>query len=140
MTMRLFIDECLSPELVEVAIAAGYPESTCSRNRGLQGFKDWRLMTVVVSGDYTFVTHNSRDFRGAGASAPGGLHARQDIHAGLICLNSYFPMDLERQHRLFELALSELGSMSDLTNQALEIFEYEDGTVIAQVYEIPGAS
>jgi hypothetical protein len=75
MSFRLLIDECLSPELVALAIAAGHVESTCARDRGLLGRKDWELMVYVVTGDFTFVTRNSQDFRGAGADNPGGLHA-----------------------------------------------------------------
>ena len=99
---------------------------------------DWELITFVVTGDFTLVTHNARDFRGEGQENPGGLHAQQEIHAGLICLNSFYPMDLDRQHRLFQLALAELDGMPDLINQALEIFEDEEGTVTAELYDIPG--
>lgn len=35
MSFRLLIDECLSPELVDLAVEAGYVESTCARDRGL---------------------------------------------------------------------------------------------------------
>jgi hypothetical protein len=138
MSHRLFIDECLSPELVDLARAAGHVESTCSRDRGMRGLPDWELITFVVTGDFTLVTHNARDFRGEGQENPGGLHAQQEIHAGLICLNSFYPMDLDRQHRLFQLALAELDGMPDLINQALEIFEDEEGTVTAELYDIPG--
>jgi predicted nuclease of predicted toxin-antitoxin system len=82
MSFRLLIDECLSPELVEAAVATGHVESTCARDRGLLAVKDWELMTFVLSGDFTLVTHNARDFRGTGATDPGGLHAVQPIHAG----------------------------------------------------------
>jgi hypothetical protein len=44
MTYRLLFDENLSPELVELAIAAGYVNSTCVRDRGLRAVKDWELM------------------------------------------------------------------------------------------------
>jgi predicted nuclease of predicted toxin-antitoxin system len=40
MTYRLLFDENLSPELVELAIAAGYVNSTCVRDRGLRAVKD----------------------------------------------------------------------------------------------------
>lgn len=137
MSYRLFIDECLSPELVDLAREAGHVQSSCSRDRGILGLPDWELITFVVTGDFTLVTHNARDFRGGGQENPGGLHAQQEIHAGLICLNSFHPMDLERQHRLFHLALAELENLPDLVNQALEIFEDEVGAVTAAVYEIP---
>ena len=140
MTYRLLIDECLSPELVEVAIGAGYAESSCARDRGLLRAKDWELMAYVVSGDFTLVTHNSRDFRGAGAQRPGGLHAVEPIHAGLVCLNSAYAMDLDRQHDLFRIALKHLADMPDLVNQALEVSGADDGSVEVAIYEIPKAS
>lgn len=34
MSLRLLIDECLSPDLVDLAIDAGHVESTCLRDRG----------------------------------------------------------------------------------------------------------
>jgi hypothetical protein len=38
---RLLIDECLSPELVQLAIDAGHVESTSVLDRGRLGLKDW---------------------------------------------------------------------------------------------------
>lgn len=126
MTFRLFIDECLSPELVGMAVKAGF-EATCSRDRGLLGRKDWDLVTYVVDHDMTMVTNNSRDFRGGGPVEPGGLFAHQEIHAGLICINSESDMDLEREQRLFGHLLIELSRHQDLVNQALDLFEDEEG-------------
>jgi hypothetical protein len=137
MTFRLLIDECLSPELVRLAIAAGHVESTCVRNRGWAGIKDWQLIEHIVANDYTLVTHNSVDFRGHGPGNLGGEHVNQSIHAGLICLNSTHVMDMERQLDLFQLVLRELASMNDLVNQALEVFESEDGAVELEIYDIP---
>lgn len=138
MSLRFLVDECLSPELVQLAVAAGHPESTCVRDRGLQGTKDWDLMVYVIDGDFTLVTHNARDFRGEGADNPGGLHAKADIHAGLVCLSSARSMDLERQRDLFQIALQELAGMADLINQALEVYEDENGEVSVAFYDIPG--
>ena len=137
MRLRLLIDECLSPELVHMAVAAGHVESTCVRDRGWSGTKDWKLVVLAVEGDYTLVTHNAVDFRGGGPGRLGGQHARQPIHAGLVCLNSAFVMDLERQRDLFSLALQELAHHQDLVNQAMEVFEREDGAVEIVVYDIP---
>lgn len=139
MTFRFLIDECLSPELVELAVVAGHVESTCVRDRGLGGTKDWHLITYVVAGDFTLVTHNSADFRGGGPGKPGGEHAKQEIHAGLVCLNSELPMSLDRQRDLFQLALQELAGREDLINKALEVFETADGEVDIVVYDIPEA-
>ncbi len=68
---RLLIDECLSPELVQLAIAAGHVESTCVRDRGRLGLKDWELMAYVIEEDFILVTRNAQDFRVlASASQP----------------------------------------------------------------------
>lgn len=71
MTLRLLIDECLSPDLVKLAIEAGHVESTCLRDRGLLGTKDWTLMRLVLDENFTLVTVNAQDFRGGGNEAPG---------------------------------------------------------------------
>ena len=139
MMLRFLIDECLSPELVQMAVQAGHIESTCVRDRGLSGTKDWKLIEHVVAGDFTLVTHNAVDFRGCVPTKLGGQHARQSIHAGLVCLNSVYTLDLQRQLDLFQLALDELSAMDDLINQALEVFEQEDGAVEIVVYDIPVA-
>ena len=120
-----------------MAVAAGYVESTCVRDRGWAGTKDWKLIEHAVAGDYTLVTHNAVDFRGIGADRPGGQHARQSIHAGLICLNSVFPMELNRQRDLFQVVLDEMTGIGDLVNQALEVFELADGSIELEIYEIP---
>lgn len=73
MSFHLWIDECLSPELVELAVAAGHVESTCSRDRGRLGISDWELLAHVIGGNFTLVTHNARDLRGKGPERPGGL-------------------------------------------------------------------
>jgi hypothetical protein len=137
MTYKLLIDECLSPTLVGLAVAAGHVESRCVRDLGWSGTKDWKLVRLVIEHDYTLVTHNSVDFRGGGPDRLGGHHAQQPIHAGLVCLNSVRVMDLARQRDLFGIALAELAVLTDLVNQALEIFEQEDGAVVVERYEIP---
>ena len=123
MPIKFLIDECLSPFLVDDAHAAGFLESTCVRNRGLAGTKDWHLMTLVIAEDFTLVTNNSQDFRGKGAGEPGGLHAGESIHAGLICLNCAAPggMDLDMQRELFQVALEQLEGREELINEALEV-------------------
>lgn len=64
MSLKLLIDECLSPLLVQQARDAGHAQSTCVRDRGWSGTKDWRLIQLVTADDYTLVTVNARDFRG----------------------------------------------------------------------------
>jgi len=137
MSLKLLIDECLSPELVEMASEAGHPESTCVLYRGWSGLKDHELMRHVLAEDFILVTHNARDFRGDGAGSTRGLHAKAEIHAGLVCLNSVLTMDLLRQRELFSLALQDLKLDEDLVNTALEVFESEDGEVTIIRYGIP---
>ncbi len=121
--MKALIDECLSTELVDLAVERGYVGSSHVRWIGKGGVKDWNLMPVILDGDWTFVTRNAYDFRGApGAPGAKGEYAKVDLHAGLICLNG--PADgftLETQLELFELALDELDRDRDLINQVLEV-------------------
>jgi predicted nuclease of predicted toxin-antitoxin system len=55
MTLKFLIDECLSPELVSIAVSHGHYESTCVRNRGWAGTKDYALIEHVVNEDFTLV-------------------------------------------------------------------------------------
>jgi hypothetical protein len=139
MPFKFLIDECLSPELVDVARAAGHLETTCVRNLGRSGIKDWRLMLLVIAGDFTLVTHNAKDFRGKALGQPAGLHAHEAIHAGLVCLNTEIGMDIDKQIELFEIALEQLAGCADLVNQALEVTEREDGSVEVVLYAIPAS-
>lgn len=111
-------------------------DATCARDRGLLGTKDRLLIHRVVADDYTLVTCNSKDFRGHGTVSPGGLYALQELHAGLICLNSHAMMTHERQRLLFERALSHLLARSDLVNQALEICEDSSGAITIIEYKL----
>jgi len=139
MKLRFLIDECLTPELAQMAVEAGYEQSTSVRDRGWLGTSDWKLIEHVVAGDFTLVTHNAVDFRGGGPGQLGGQHAKQDIHAGLVCLGSVKVLDLQRQRKLFRAALDELAVLQDLVNQALEVFECADGSLEIVIYEIPDA-
>ncbi|MBB5538811.1 DUF5615 family PIN-like protein [Rhizobium giardinii] len=120
--MKLLIDECLSPRLVQLAQAAGYVLSTHIVWLGKSGWKDWELKPLILDGDWTFVTRNSVDFRGP-ESDPGskGQYADVAIHAGLVCLNGPSTMDLAMQLELFDEALKELQTDPDLINQVLEV-------------------
>lgn len=137
MSLRLLIDECLSPDLVDLAVAAGHVESTCLRDRGLLGTQDWTLMKHVLAEDFTLVTVNAQDFRGGGQQSPGGFYAMTELHAGLVCLNSVRRMDLNAQKELFEIALKELSELPDLINQVLEVTEEDPGEITITLYELP---
>ncbi len=138
--MKLFIDECLSDTLTQMAIERGHWASTSVRRRGLQGTPDWKLLPILVAEDLTLVTKNSIDFRGP-ADAPGskGLYTALDLHAGLICLNGPPGMDLDMQRDLFAVALDRLAALgNDLTNQVLDItLEAEGETIVVRLYDLP---
>ena len=117
----------LSPELAKLARDGNYGESSHVVWMGLGGRKDSELKTIIVDGDWTFVTKNSVDFRGP-KDRPGtkGQYAEVPLHAGLVCLNGPESMNLDLQMELFEQALHELRLDGDLVNEVLEISE--DGT------------
>lgn len=121
--MKFLVDECLSQRLTMMARDRGYAESSQVHWLGLGGIQDWNLILRAVDEDWTLVTKNAYDFRGA-AGAPGrpGLHAAQPIHAGLVCLNGPLGMNLTLQEELFEIALCEIAALGDdLVNQVLEV-------------------
>jgi predicted nuclease of predicted toxin-antitoxin system len=80
--MKLWIDEDLTPRLVDPAHAHRY-EATSSRDRGLLGATDKTLYEVVVDGDYVFVTNNEADFRRRCRA--------YNLHPGLIVLPERTP-------------------------------------------------
>ena len=136
--MKLLIDECLSPSLVEVAVRKGHPESSHVVWLGKAGWKDWELKPVILAGDWTFVTRNSVDFRGP-AHRPGtkGQYADVSLHAGLICVNGPVGMDAELQSELLEIALEEIGT-GELINGVLEVsLDDLEGDVDIVRYDLP---
>ena len=62
--MKLLVDECLSEELTKLAQRRGHAEASHVAWIGKRGWKDWELKTVIIDGNWTFVTSNSIDFRG----------------------------------------------------------------------------
>ena len=141
--MKFLIDQCLSPELADLARQRGYIESAHVGQRNRSGAKDWQLMPYILEGDWTFVTRNSRDFRGS-SSNPGrkGQYKGADLHAGLVCLNGPNGMDLDMQLEAFSVVLDALDADSpapDLTNQVLEATVESDAApdVILRRYDLP---
>lgn len=124
---KILIDENLSPSLAADAQQRGF---LCSHvnHLGMTGKKDWELKQVILDGDWTFVTSNSVDFRGP-SDQPGsaGQYADVRLHAGLICIDAPFGLNLSLQRQVFALILDELMKNGDLTNQALQIDVKKDG-------------
>lgn len=137
--MKILVDECLSPELVAVAIKAGYPESSHVVWLGMAGWKDWELKKFILDGEWTFVTRNSDDFRGP-VEDPGsrGQYAGVSLHAGLICLNGPNGMRAALQCELFQAALDELSGEQQFVNEVIEIdLEELDGEINVTRYPLP---
>ena len=135
--MKFLIDECLSPRLTRLAHAEGYGESSHVVWLNMAGLKDWELKTIILEGDWTFVTRNSVDFRGS-LKQPGmkGQYADVALHAGLVCLNGPPNMDFAMQIELFKQALEALKPEPDLVNQVLEITIGDAGLKIWR-YHLP---
>lgn len=99
---------------------------------GLASKKDWTIVRRAVKDGYVLVTNNSTDF--------ALLVGRQDVHAGLVCLN--VPpglMSLEVQKALFEHALEELAG-EEPVNEVVEIVLAVDWTVRIDRYFWPEAA
>jgi len=75
--VKLWIDECLSPTLVERANRRGY-WATCNRDRDLLGASDSVLHGIVIEEEAVFVTNNESDFV--------ALCHEVDLHTGLLIL------------------------------------------------------
>ena len=96
--MKFLIDECLSPELVALARARGFHQSTHVTWLGMRSRRDWAIVRRAIEEGFVLVTNNTVDFR--------ALYVREEIHAGLVCLNvAPGLMRLEVQRLLFLLAL-----------------------------------
>ncbi len=91
--MKLWIDEDLSPSLVDVAHRHGL-DATCNRDRGLLGRADTEVLRHCVAEDRTLVTNNLGDFR--------RLCERHTVHPGLIVLPT---PSREEQQQLLGIAL-----------------------------------
>ncbi|MER9274550.1 DUF5615 family PIN-like protein [Mesorhizobium sp. M0643] len=127
--MKFLIDECLSLELAKLARERGFPESSHVRWLGLAGAKDHMVTRRAVDDGYVLVTHNTTDFR--------GLYRREELHVGLVAFNTAPGlMSLDLQHRLFHLALSELGG-EEAWNEVLEITVDVERTITIERFNLP---
>jgi predicted nuclease of predicted toxin-antitoxin system len=94
--MKLWIDEDLSPALVEVAYHRGL-DAACNRDRGLLGGSDVEVLHRCIDEDRTLVTNNFGDFR--------RLCERRPVHPGLLVLPS---VTRDVQKRLLGIALNHI--------------------------------
>jgi predicted nuclease of predicted toxin-antitoxin system len=119
--VKFLIDECLSPELAAIARERGFPESTHVTWLGMRSEDDWAIVRRAIAEDFILVTNDASDFT--------ALYQRQELHAGLLCLNMAPPlMNLETQKSLFLAAIAELGEAEPI-NEVLDITMDAGGTV-----------
>ena len=76
--MRLFIDECLSPQMARQLNASGEHVAEHPLDFGGRGAPDHRVLQRCIARELVIVTENARDFR--------ALVDSEDIHPGLIIL------------------------------------------------------
>ncbi len=121
MVPKFLIDECLSPALTLLARDRGFVESSHVTWLGKSGWKDWELKHFILTGDWTFVTRNSVDFRGR-ATLPGlqGQYAGVPLHAGLVCINGPERITAQTETDLFGVVLQVIG-VAELVNEVIEI-------------------
>ena len=76
--MKLFIDECLSPQIALRLSRTGRHDAVHPLHVGRRGERDPRVLERCIAEDRVVVTGNARDFR--------RLVGDADIHPGLIIL------------------------------------------------------
>lgn len=138
--MKFLIDECVTPRLVDVAIARNgdlYAGSSTVVAQGWIGTPGSGLVPHIIAGSWTFVTRNSQDFRGREVN-PGkeGVYATILSHCGLICLNGGDAFRRDQQIECFDMVLDELHRYPDLCNQVIEVSLGEAAARLMR-YELP---
>jgi predicted nuclease of predicted toxin-antitoxin system len=112
--VKLFIDECLSPQLATRLNATGEHDAVHPLHVGRRGESDHRVLARCIAEDRVIVTENARDFR--------RLVDTADLHPGLLILPS---IDREGTWRLLQGALVFLegrGNPIDvMVNHVLEV-------------------
>jgi predicted nuclease of predicted toxin-antitoxin system len=127
--VKFLIDECLSPELVALARARGFHESTHVTWLGMRSRKDWTIVRRAVKDGFILVTSNTVDFK--------PLYEREEVHAGLLCLNvAPGLMALEVQKSLFLFTLEQV-AVNEPVNEILELTMTAEGEVILDRYALP---
>jgi predicted nuclease of predicted toxin-antitoxin system len=123
--VRLWIDECLSPTLVN--FAQRRYEATCNEYRGLLRAKDPALYAVISQEEWVLVTNNDRDFR--------ALTMRAGLHSGLIVLplrarsDQPLMLDAVLDHIDLHSSKADMPPEAWMTNRVVEY--HEDDTISA---------
>lgn len=127
--MKFLIDECLSPDLTQLAWDAGFECAHVGRI-GRRGAKDWQHVQRAIDGDWILVTRDTTDFV--------ALVGREEMHPGLVCINfaDGHQGTRENQKLLFRHALNYLAGL-DPVNEVLEVTLNAGGRVITERYRWP---
>jgi predicted nuclease of predicted toxin-antitoxin system len=104
--MKLWVDEDLSPSLVDVAHRHGV-DATCNRDRALLGRSDLDVRRHCMDEDRTLVTNNYGDFR--------QLYETNSVHPGLIVLPT---SRRRRQEQQLGIALAYIERLAKLSGAA----------------------
>jgi predicted nuclease of predicted toxin-antitoxin system len=115
---KFLIDECLSPELTDIArdeygIYATYVPWLGKPPRGQVSWKDPDIVDSIAETDFVFVTNNRRDF--VGKYYP----RRLEIHNGLIIILQRANLDQEKA--MFRAAMDFIAGMTDTVNKLIEV-------------------
>ncbi len=112
--MRLFIDECLSPQVARELNETGLHVAMHPLDFGGRGEADHTVLARCIADNLVIVTQNARDFR--------ALIAAEEIHPGLIILPC---VGRERSKALLNEAIAHLESLGEpmdaIVNHVLEI-------------------
>jgi predicted nuclease of predicted toxin-antitoxin system len=104
--MKLWVDEDLSPSLVDVAHRHGL-DATCNRDRALLGRSDIDVRQRCIDEDRTLVTNNYGDFR--------RLYETSSVHPGLIVLPT---SRRQVQQQQLSMALAHIERQAELSGAA----------------------
>lgn len=120
-SVRLFIDECLSPKLALLLNESGKHDAIHPLNVGRRGAPDHIVVRRCLSEDRVIVTENARDFR--------ALLAGAELHPGLIILPA---TDRDSTWELLRTVIDFLTARGDpmkiMVNHVVEIDLHESIT------------
>lgn len=112
--MRLFIDECLSPQIARAFNAGGRGLAIHPLDHGGRGERDDQVLARALEADLVIVTENAGDFR--------NLVGRTELHPGLIISPN---TGRDRAKMLLDQAIAFLEARGDpmnvMVNHVLEI-------------------
>ncbi|MEX2644395.1 MAG: DUF5615 family PIN-like protein [Acetobacterales bacterium] len=124
--MKLFVDECPSPQLAQWLNETGFHEALHPLHAGRRGEPDHLVLRRCIAEQRVVVTQNARDFR--------GLVGREEGHPGLIVLP---PAGRDQTWRLLMKAIAFLAGDGEpgwgIANHVLEV-DIEGGFALYPLY------